>query len=384
MFEAAFNSAAKMRMTTNSVASEWINDFKSTPAMSKQIIPSDFEKFNQIFESIGDKETWEREFSKYEIKPTAAANESTLESSNWTEEFASTDQEKEKEKEDEYETARSARILLESLDLSDPKLAESKFVAYLKELTENDPTINGTFSQDYNWAQEFERNMEAAGLAGDYEDDQWRNLEKAWDRYTFSGQGYEQFAPKEYAQYRYSLEDALNPFHGLSSETIKSELPGLKSTDMGKYILALEEITRLRPDDAVNWMNLGMAQADNELDAQAIAAFYRAVQLDPKMNSAWLGLAAACVNEYCVPDALDAFKTIALNYNISPVETSVPGLIAIFRNQSLIPDEVVRVGALSVLLNIAGEQDEAISLLQNSSFALSNVKYSDFGLFSSF
>ena len=257
--------------------------------------------------------------------------------------------------------------------MSDPKLAESKFVAYLKELTENDPTINGTFSQDYNWAKEFQSNMETAGLAEDPEDDQWKNLEKAWDSYAFSGKGYEQFAPKEFAQYRYSLEDSLNPFHGLGSETIKSDIPSLKSRDLGKYILALEEITRLRPDDAVNWMNLGLAQAENELDVQAIAAFYRAVQLDSKINSAWLGLAAACVNEYCVPDALDAFKTIAQNYNIPNVDASVPNLIAIFRNPSLIPDEAIRVGALSVLLNISGDHDEAISLLQNSSINFANV-----------
>lgn len=353
---------------------DWVKDFNatitSTTTATTNGLPNEFEKFNQIFDSIADKESWEKEFQKYEIKPTV----------NWVEEFKETDTDIENTMtaNEQDETAKSARILLESLDLSDPKLAESKFVAYLKELTENDPTINGTFSSqaasDYNWAQEFEKNMEAAGLTDDFEDDQWRNLEKAWDQYTFSGQGYEQFAPKQFAQYRYSLEDSLNPFHGLTSDMIKSELPSLKARDLSKYILALEEITRLRPDDAENWMNLGMAQSENELDVQAIAAFYRSVQLDSKRNSAWLGLAASCVNEYCVPDALDAFKTIAQNLNIHVGDASVSNLIAIFRNSSLIPDESIRVGALSVLLNISGEHEEAINLLQTATITLPNVR----------
>lgn len=329
------------------------------------------ENFNKIFDSITDRETWEKEFSKHEISNEGRFND---------------DNQKDREADDgDIETARSARILLNSLDLSDKKLSESKFVAYLKELTENDPTINGTFNTDnlvYNWEEEFQRNMESAGLAGDPEDDQWRSLEKAWDKYEFNGQGYEQFASKEFAGYRYSLEDSLNPFHGLGSETIKSELSGLKTRDLSRYILALEEITRLRPNDAVNWAELGAAQAENELDVQAIAAYYRAVQLDGKLSSAWLGLGAACVNEYCVPDALQAFKSIVLNYlNDSSAavafnnsdENLLSNLISIFRNSSLIPDESIRVGALSVLLNISGEHDEAISLLQNSSISLANV-----------
>ena len=327
------------------------------------------DKFSKIFDSIADKETWEKEFSKHELEPNQQQEQEN-------------EQEQEQELNDETQddTAKSARILLNSLDLSDRKLAESKFVAYLKELTENDSTINGTFDADsmaYNWEAEFQRNMEAAGLAGDPEDDQWRNLEKAWERYAFTGQGYEQFASKEFARYRYSLEDSLNPFHGLGSDAIKSELPGLKARDLSKYILALEEITRLRPNDAGNWAELGAAQAENELDVQAIAAFYRAVQLDGKLNSAWMGLGAACVNEYCVPDALDAFKTIAMNYLGESMtfnaDDLLSSLIAVFRNSSLIPDESIRVGALSVLLNISGEHDEAISLLQNSSMTLANV-----------
>lgn len=337
------------------------------------ISPTEFEKFNQVFNAIGDRVSWEREFSKYELEPSKAKM-----LSEWREEF----NEQSQKVESEEETAQSARILLESLDLSDPKLAASKFVAYLRELTENDSTINGTFEKsEYNWAEQFNKSMEAAGLAGDPEDDQWASLEKAWDRYTFSGMGYENFAPHQFAQYRYSLEDSLNPFHGMGSESIRSQLPELKGRDLRQYILALEEITRLRPDDAVNWMNLGAAQSENELDVQAIAAYYRATQLDPKLNAAWLGLAAACVNEYCVPDALDAFKRIASNFNEGlafdyPNDSSalLSNLVAIFRNQSLIGDEAIRVGALSVLLNVSGELDEAITLLQNSSASLSSVK----------
>jgi hypothetical protein len=331
--------------------------------VQKNVVNADIDKFNRIFDSIADKEAWTREFSKHEISNPSAAG--------WINEFSSFEDEKDNQENDDAETARSAQILLESLDLSDPKLARSKFVSYLKELTDTDPTVNGS----YSWEQEFERSIEAAGLAADPEDDQWRSLEKSWDKYSFSGQGYEQFAPREYSNYRYSLEDSLNPFHGLNSAAISSQLPTLKSSSLSKYILALEELTRLRPEDAVNWMLLGLAQADNELDVQAISAHYRAVHLDSKLNLAWLGLGAACVNEYCIPDALDAFKAIAFNFIPhfsfdSSQQSLLDSLIAVFRNSSLIADESVRVGVLSVLLNISGEFEEAIVLLQNSTSSL--------------
>lgn len=358
-FEKSFNK---------NIQDQWVKSFHQLQ-QGKEIenekdqkeMERNFEKFNQIF--AGDQFNWAEEFSKHELIETENNNKS-----EWTDEFLNN----QNVEDDDKETARSARILLESLDLSDSKLADSKFVAYLKELTENDSTINGTYSQDqdreqYNWEKEFQRNMEMAGLSGDVEDEQWKNLDKAWDKYAFSGHGYEQFATREFANYRYSLEDALNPFHGLGSEAIKSELPELKLSDGARYILALEELTRLRPTDPEIWKNLGQAQAENELDVQAIGAFHRAVQLDPKMNSAWLGLGAGCVNEYCVPDALEAFKNIAVNSEPSLTIKSddlLNNLISIFKGQ-VVQDETVRVGALSVLLNIAGEHWEAIALLNN-------------------
>ena len=367
MFEDIFNKALPSKLTfsatatsTSTSTADWIKDFQDQRSIQQQPSnPVEFEKFNKIFDSIAvGQDVWAKEFAKHEIEEFKSQEFNS-------QEFGA--------QESIDETAQSARILLESLDLSDSKLASSKFVAYLKELTENDQTINGTFNQNqnYNWEREFQNSMEAAGLTNDVEDDQWKNLEKAWDKYEFSGKGYEQFASKEFAQYRYSIQDALNPFHGLGSEAIKSDLSALKSRDLAKYILALEELTRLLPGDANIWQKLGIAQAENELDVQAIAAFYRAVKIDPKMNVAWMGLGAACVNEYCIPDALDAFKSIMVNHLGDSISidqsTLLASLISVFRNKSLIPDESIRVGALSVLLNISGDHDEAIALLQNSS-----------------
>lgn len=359
-FEKSFNKNAQDNHL------QWVNSFHQLQRIENKNDRSEmeinFEKFNKIF--AGDQFNWAEEFSKREHDELEEMGKYT--NGEWTDEFLNTRNEN---GDDDKETARSARILLESLDLSDPKLSESKFVAYLKELTENDSTINGTYKdqEQYNWEQEFQRNMEMAGLSGDVEDEQWKNLDKAWDKYSFSGHGYEQYAIREFANYRYSLEDALNPFHGLGSEAIKSELSELKLSNGARYILALEELTRLRPTDPEIWINLGQAQAENELDVQAIGAFHRAVQLDPKMNAAWLGLGAGCVNEYCVPDAMEAFKNIAVNYEPSlkiKSDDLLNNLISIFKSQ-VVRDESIRTGALSILLNIAGEHGEAIALLNN-------------------
>lgn len=342
---------------------------------------SEIHKFNQIFDNSND---WKLEFERLEREHETIKRSENISQSHEKEK----EQEKETEKETDDDISKSARALLESLDLSDSKLAKSNFVAYLKELSESDSTLNGTWDEskrehengyDYDWKKEFLSSIDGAGLTDEPSDDQWRNLEKTWEKYSFSGMGYEGFAHKEFSQYTYSVEDAVNPFHGQSSQMIREQLTNGK--DLKTVLLALEELTRLKPDDPTIWCELGQAQCDNEIDVQAIAAFSRSIQLDGTRSEAFIGLASACVNEFCIPDAISAFESILKNYNIPTVEgeNKLSYLIGVFRNTLLIPDEGIRVKGLSVLLNMNNEHDEAIALLQNCSLKNDHVVWNRLG-----
>ena len=140
---------------------------------------------------------------------------------------------------------------------------------------------------------------------------------------------------REFARYRYSLEDSLNPFHGQGSETIKAQLPGLKARDLSRYILALEEITRLRPEWCAKLGWSGSCASRNELDVQAIAAFYRASNwMGNWIRRGWDWELLVWMN-IVSQMPLEAFKAIVNNYigNATDFNSNnlLPSLIAIFR-----------------------------------------------------
>ncbi len=350
-FERVF--AASSQKSTSS----WTADFKVFD-MQHELKSVELNQFNETFSRLErQNEGLQREFEKFEINSLA-------QSSEWIEEFKTQEASK---IDDDLETAQSARTLLESLDLSDEKLARSKFVAYLRELAETDPCLNGTFtakeegSAHYDWNSEYLATMHEAGLDKDPEDEEWNRMDKAWNHYEFNGLGYEGFAPSQFKQYLFSLS---NPYFGKSRDTLLFELQG---KNLKETILVLEALCQSEPADASDWIKLGQAQAENEIDVQAIAAFYRATQVDPLNESALVGLAAACVNEFCVPDALEALEKIAKNQGLSiPANHDrLNYLTGLYQNASFFSNDLTRVLAMSILYNLADEPEKAVSILQN-------------------
>ncbi len=349
-FERVFAASAQK------APSSWTSDFKSFN-LQQELKPVELENFNQIFSRLEkDRESLQKEFEKFEIK-------SAPQSSEWIEEFNAQET---SHADDDLETAQSARNLLESLDLSDEKLARSKFVAYLRELAETDPCLNGTFEAEkgfaeYDWNSEYLSAMHSAGLDQDPQDVEWRRFDKAWDEYEFNGLGYEGFAPRQFSAYRFVAD---NPFSGYSLEALRQALHG---KDLKDTILVLEALCKLSTDDAGNWIKLGQAQAENEIDVQAIAAFYQATQIEPANESALVGLAASCVNEFCVPDALEALEKIAKNHGLDILGNNdrLNHLIGLYQNSSFFSNELTRVMALSILYNLADEPEKAAAVLQN-------------------
>lgn len=340
-------------------AASWTAEFSSFHVQN-EFSPSELDKFNQAFNQLErENGALKREFEKFEL--------TAPQSTEWIEEFKA--EEAGGTANDDLETVHSARNLLASLDLSDEKLARSKFVAYLRELAETDPCINGTFdstqgSLDYDWNTEYMNAIHEAGLDQDPEDDEWRRLDKYWNEYKFNGLGYEGFALKQFSQYRFAAD---NPYLGQPADVIKRSLVEVLGRDLKDSILILEALCQIEPTNAENWTKLGQCQAENEVDVQAIAAFYRASELDPKDDTALIGLAAACVNEMCVPDALEALEAIAKNNGlaISKEGDRMNYLVGLFQNSSFFNNQHTRVMALSILYNLADEPEKAVNVLQN-------------------
>lgn len=329
---------------------QWAADFQNFQPPPQV---AELEKFNQAFTRLeADNEKWTEEFEKLELNASHT---------KWVDEFKSETQDESKE------TAQSARMLLESLDLSDEKLAKCKFVAYLRELAESDPCLNGTFETsadlNYDWKSQFLDAMHDAGLDQDREDDEWRQMDKAWEKFEFNGLGYEGFASKEYSRYRFASE---NEFLDREVVELRTQLAQASGQDLKKTILLLEALCQVDSQDANIWIQLGQAQAENEIDVQAIAAFCKAVELDSKNEVALLGLAASCVNEYCVPDALEALEKIAVNNGlvIDAGGDRVGFLTGLYQNASFFSNQYTRILALSILYNLAEAPEKAVSVLE--------------------
>jgi peroxin-5 len=338
----------------------------------KLLAADELRRFSEIFEQLNHADL-AAEFAKREAQAIPAESvdaESFAFEEAWQRQ---SEAEGPEEAEDAEETARSARILLESLDLSDAKLKASRFVAYLKELCESDSCINGTLetktssaAAELDWSDQFKAAISAAGLDQDPDDEAWKGLEKDWDKHAFSGLGYEGFAASQFANYQYSAESGA--FAQMSAAMLVSSLAG---ASLSERILALEELTRRETREPAWWLQLAQAQSENELDVQAIAAYYRCLEFNPQCKDALLGLGTACVNEYCIPDALDAFEKLAslFGITISPSldagSSRLDQLLACFQNSSLFGDQKTRGLAYVVLLNVKNEPEKALDILES-------------------
>ena len=64
------------------------------------------------------------------------------------------------------------------------------------------------------------------------------------------------------------------------------------------------------PDNAVAWEKLGLSQAENENDKNAIPALQKSVELDPSRLDAWIALSVSYANEICRPEAFQGSFSI--------------------------------------------------------------------------
>lgn len=273
---------------------------------------------------------------------------------------------------EDVEMQMAARDILTHLPLAqDPKLANSRFVAYLKGLvsttqlsgnsleTINKDAETATFN---SWKESFLAEI-SPHLTATQEDQEWQQMEKMWEQYEPTGYGYKDFARREFATYQDSLPISVNPLRDLTDAAHRVITFDQGQRPLRERILAAEMILHKNPQDQRVWYHLGTLQQANEMDSQAISALLQATSLDPSDEDAWIALAASCANESCQPDAMDALA------HLSPA-ASPKNPLAMAQTMEQLSSQAEKekasrlLTAAAILYNIAGRQDKAISLLE--------------------
>ncbi len=312
---------------------------------------------------------WTGQFWASEYQTQSTTRETV---SSWLEEYKTFEN---NEVEVDQQMAVAAENLLYTMDLSDPKLANSKFVAYLKDLCgnklveqcpfNNATTLDGRGTMFEIWKKQYLENIEPLRTE---ESELWETMEKGWEKYEANGYGYEHFAKHEFSKYLPSVPSSANPFKDHQNPLhLAREFEANK--DLSSAILAYEVVVERDPHCTVAWAKLGLLQQQNEMDIQAIAALFKASEKDP---SALIPLSASCTNESCIPDALDSLETWLAQYSATAKSAimspnRVTGLIREFGAAQVPPSaRVDKLVALSILHSIAGSPEDAAALLHEA------------------
>lgn len=342
-------------------AAEWHGANESV-YKSNRTVQEEEGSWIEEFESK-EEASWTNEFTKSGVDEAADLENGE----SWITEFKQQQQQQNEKVEpaDEGHLAESASELLSRLDLNDDRLRNSQFVAYLRKLADgHNPVVPEESAQRAqeafeNWREEFRRAIDPLVTE---EDATWESWKKDWQQYQSNGNGYEGFAFREFQRYQFASN---NPY-------LRSNPNSQATATLRDRILALEAQIQRNPS-ATLWANLGALQSENELDIQAIAAFQEALKLDANHLAAWLGLALACLNERCIPDAYEAIENwIKRNaaYSRIPVHFVQAGN----RNSELLrcflsissendPDALI---FTSVLQNLDRQPEQAIETLRRA------------------
>lgn len=293
---------------------------------------------------------------------------------DWVSEYkaasASDDQNANENKE---ELRQAAQGILQNLSTDrDPKLERSRFVAYLRNLAGPETLQEHPLSASTDFSQWRDSYLKSISLLGG--DKEWHDLGKTWEQYESTGYGYKDFAKNEFGSYHFSIPIGANPFRD-TPEKQSRLIQAVSARNLQDTLLLLEAIVHENPSDGDAWSKLGHFQQANEIDAQAIPAFLRATTINPLDMDAWVGLAASCTNESCIPDALDALRNmLAFSPDHKDAARRLSRLdLKLFADvfEDCVANSALKQGRLaaSILQNISGNHDRAIAHIKHISLA---------------
>ncbi|KAL3851064.1 hypothetical protein ACJIZ3_012946 [Penstemon smallii] len=218
-----------------------------------------------------------------------------------------------------------------------------------------------------DWSEEFERQV-ADGTLGDSSSENWAN---AYDEYLNEQAAVRQKSETSRGVYVFS---DLNPYVG-HPNPLKEGQELFRRGLLSEAVLALEAEVLKNSDNAEGWRLLGMAQAENDDDQQAIAAMMRAHEVDPTNLEVLLSLGVSHTNELEQAAALKYLYSWLRHHprygNITPLDQPenlyYADVARIFNDAAkLSPDDADVHIVLGVLYNLSREYDKAIEAFQTA------------------
>ena len=288
--------------------------------------------------------------------------------------------------------------LLHSTD--DPKFAYSKFLKFMRQVSGDNAIIEDPVAT--NWSEEYANstketldilnenwNIPPLATNDDKENSKfWDKLQDEWRKLAERDQDedhpwvtdFEHYYDP-YKEYEFS-ED--NPMSDLASP-LKEGKDLLEKGDVPGAVLCFEAAVRQDQTCAEAWELLGITQAENEQDPNAICALKKCLELEPKNLKVLMALAVSYTNENYHHQACQSLVTWLKNHpeyaSAIPSNFQLSGeqhkavqelFIKVAQRQPINPDYEVQCG-LGVLFNLSGEYDKAVDCFR----AALNVKPED-------
>ncbi|KAH3765633.1 peroxisome biogenesis protein 5 [Pelomyxa schiedti] len=233
--------------------------------------------------------------------------------------------------------------------VSDPKVRATKFMQFMNQLRTGEMEVkdntvvvgtaantttgedwatefHGTTEETTSWASEFQGTEETTPWETEYENDvnttstttsTTAESNSVWaNEYADETEGTDNWADQysstatqnapPVTAYQFSDQET-NPFLNHSSPFGKG-MEFYNEGNVGNAILALEAELIRNPTNAQAWQVLGQAQAENDSDAQAIAALSKANELDPGNRETLMALAVSSTNDFSKDTAVNSLK----------------------------------------------------------------------------
>ncbi|XP_017465573.1 PREDICTED: peroxisomal targeting signal 1 receptor [Rhagoletis zephyria] len=180
-----------------------------------------------------------------------------------------------------------------------------KFFEEANEGSEN--VLPQTQTNEYieNWIKDYQESArERQQSTSSYNEAFWQRLQDEWQKlsegseHPWLSEYSENYDP--YKEYEFTEE---NPMSMLENALEKGK-EYMQRGDIPSAVLCFEAAAKKEPENAEAWELLGLAQAENEMDPQSIAALKRSLELRPDNNRVLMALSVCYTNESLQSQAL--------------------------------------------------------------------------------
>lgn len=290
----------------------------------------------------------------------------------------------------------------------DPKFAYSKFLKFMKhgstdEEVEDD--VAQSWSNEYTESakgsidilnETWDNSQPTTSEQNDPNSKFWDRLQDEWKKIADQTGGDTDSWLSEYNNYYDVYKDYEfnedNPMADIN-EPLAEGKKLLEKGDLPGAVLCFEAAVRQAPNLAEAWQLLGITQAENEQDPNAICALKKCLELEPNNLKVLMALAVSYTNECYHHQACQSLVSWLKNHpeysSMVPADFQLSGqvtsllnqdqhkavqdlFIKVAQRQPINPDYEVQCG-LGVLFNLSGEYSKAVDCFQ----AALNVKPKD-------